>query len=259
VSHLFRLCVFAVVVALAGCAQSPQSTSMVGAVSLTDSAFDKSTTQATAALPTAKGSRPKIDLTNPSATNVDDADYHIAALDMLEVSVFQAPELSKTVRVAADGRISLPLIGEVMASGKSAHQLETEVASKLGAKYLQSPEVSVFVKDAVSQRVTVEGAVAKPGIYPLTGETTLMQVIVLSGGLNEIADNKAIVVFRNTGGKRQAAVFDYKAIRKGTIDDPVMQGGDIVAVDQSGAKAAMRSLRETIGVLNLFTPLAPLI
>jgi polysaccharide export outer membrane protein len=250
-----------VAVALAGCAKpsNPQltATSMVDATSLTSEA----SAQNGAAVVLAAGKKPGLDLMHPTASVAagDRGDYHIAALDMLEVSVFQVPELSKKVRVASDGRISLPLIGEVMAAGKSAHQLETEIASELGAKYLQSPEVSVFVSDAVSQRVTVEGAVNKPGIYPLTGQTTLMQIIVLSGGLDDIADNKAIVVFRNTGGKREAAVFDYKAIRKGTIVDPVMQGGDIVAVDQSGAKAAMKSLRETIGVFNLFTPLAPLI
>jgi polysaccharide biosynthesis/export protein len=198
-------------------------------------------------------------LTNPASTPDDTSEYRIAALDMLQVSVFQVPDLSKTVRVATNGTITLPLVGEVVAAGKSANQLGTEIAGKLGAKYLQSPQVTVFVSDAVSQRITVEGAVTKPGIYPTTGPTTLMQVIALSGGLDEIADSRAIVVFRNVAGKRKAAMFDYTAIRAGKVDDPIIQGGDIVAVDQSGAKAALKNLRDTIGVFNLFTPLAPLI
>ncbi len=197
-------------------------------------------------------------LMNASATD-DPSEYRISPLDTLQISVFQVPDLTKTVRVAADGQITLALIGQVNAAGKTAHQLETEIAGRLGSKYLQSPEVTVFVSDAVNQRVTVEGAVAKPGIYPIVGQTTLMQVVALSGGLSDTADEKAVVVFRNIGGKRQAAVFDYKSIHSGKVNDPVLQGGDIVAVDQSGAKAALRNLRETIGVFNLFTPLVPLI
>lgn len=193
----------------------------------------------------------------PPAAKTGVADYTISPMDVIEVDVFKTPDLNKTVQVDASGMVTLPLIGDVQAGGKTTHQLETEVAAKLGAKYLQSPEVSVYVKDAQSQRITVEGAVGHPGIFPTTGRTSLMQAIALSGGLSDVADPN-VLVFRQVNGKRQGAKFDYKAIRTGKMDDPILQGGDVVAVDESGAKATMRNLRDTIGVFNLFTPLAAL-
>lgn len=182
-------------------------------------------------------------------------DYRISATDVLDVTVFQVPELSKSVRVSESGQISLPLIGAVPAAGSSVAELEAEIAGRLSARYMQNPDVSVFVKDAVSQRVTVEGAVSKPGIYSATGRTTLLQMIAVAGGLDRVADERGVVVFRYVNGKRQAAKFDYKAIRAGTTDDPVLAGGDVVVVDQSGPKAALRNVRESISLFGLFMPL----
>ena len=143
-------------------------------------------------------------------------DYRIGPLDMLEISVFQVPDLSKTVQVNSGGQIALPLIGTVVAGGKTVGELETEISNKLQASYLQSPQVSVFVKEATSQRVTVDGAVANPGIVPLTGQTTLLQTIAVSGGMVPGAD-PSVMVFRNVQGKRMAAKFDMKAIRQGRL------------------------------------------
>jgi len=182
-------------------------------------------------------------------------DYKISALDVLDVSVFQVPDLTKTVQVSSGGQISLPLIGTVTASGKTAGGLEKEIAAKLGAKYLQSPQVSVFVKEYTSQRVTVEGAVNKPGIYPMTGRTTLLQTIALAGGLDRVADPRGIVVFRQVDGKRTAAKFDLPEIRTGKASDPVVAGGDVVVVDQHGGKTALRGIRESLGIFGMFTPL----
>jgi polysaccharide export outer membrane protein len=183
------------------------------------------------------------------------ADYQISPLDILDISVFQVPDLTKTVQVSSGGQISLPLIGAVTASGKTAQGLEKEIAAKLGAKYLQSPQVSVFVKEFTSQRVTVEGAVNKPGIYNMTGRTTLLQTIAMAGGLDRVADPRGIVVFRESQGTRRAAKFDLPAIRSGKASDPVLVAGDVVVVDQSGAKTALRSVRESLGIFGLFSPL----
>lgn len=188
----------------------------------------------------------------PTATS---SDYKIGALDVLDVSVFQVPDLSKTVQVSSSGTIVLPLIGQVVAAGKTVDELQAEIAAKLGAKYLQNPQVSVFVKDAQSQRITVEGAVSKPGIYTTGGQTTLMQGIALAGGLGELADTKGVVVLRQVNGKREAAKFDFEAVQAGTVNDPVLRGGDVVVVDQSGAKTAWRDIRAAIPVFGLFTPL----
>jgi polysaccharide export outer membrane protein len=181
-------------------------------------------------------------------------EYRIAPQDVLDITVFRVPELSKTVPVSAGGTISLALIGDVEAAGKSPAELESIIAAKLQADYIQSPDVSVFVKDAISRRVTVEGAVKSPGVYPTDGTTTLLQVVALAGGLDRIADSRAIVIFRNVQGTRQAAKFDFKAIRAGSAEDPPILGGDVVVVDESGAKAAMRNITESMAFFGLFTP-----
>jgi polysaccharide export outer membrane protein len=186
---------------------------------------------------------------------VTEGDYHISASDVLDISVFQVPDLSKTVQVSASGQINLPLIGTVAASGKTTAQLEQDIAAKLGENYLQSPQVSVFVKEYTSQRITIDGAVNKPGIYAMTGPTTLITAIALAGGLDRVADQRGIVVFRPQNGKRTAAVFDLSAIRDGRKNDPPIMGGDVIVVDQSGVKAALRDVRESVGVIGLFSPL----
>lgn len=183
------------------------------------------------------------------------ADYRIGPLDLLEISVFQVPDLNKTVQVSSSGTIDLPLIGQVAAAGKTVAELQAEVTSRLGAKYLQNPQVSIFVKDAQSQRITVEGAVGKPGVYPTVGQTSLVQGIAMAGGLTEIADSRGVVVFREVRGKRQAAKFDFAAIKAGNADDPVLHGGDIIVVDESGAKTALRNIRSILPVFSVFTPL----
>ena len=194
--------------------------------------------------------------TPPSAaSSLAAGDYRIGPLDILDISVFQVPDLTKTVQVSSGGQISLPLIGAVSAAGKTVAELEADLAARLGAQYLQSPQVSVYVKEYTSQRVTVEGAVNKPGIYPMTGQATLMQVIAVSGGLDRVADPRGIIIFRNIDGKRKAAAFDLPAIRAGKAEDPRVYGGDVVVVDQSGTKTALRGLRESLGIFGIFTPL----
>ena len=102
-------------------------------------------------------------------------DYRIAPQDTLEIAVFQVPGLSKTIRVDSGGTILLPLIGQMTASGRTSKQLSDEVASELGKRYMNDPLVTVTVKESAGQRVTVDGAVIQPGIYPISGETTLLQ------------------------------------------------------------------------------------
>jgi polysaccharide export outer membrane protein len=187
--------------------------------------------------------------------NAAEAEHRIGPSDVLEVAVFQVPDLSKTVQVNASGEIALPLIGVVAAGGRTIAELEAEIAGKLGERYLQSPQVSVFVKEAVSQRVTVEGAVKTPGMVTLNGPTTLLQTIALSGGLTEWADARGILVFRTVQRQRTAAKFDLADIRAGEAEDPLLHGGDVVVVDQSGFRSAMGSVRQNIPVFGLFSAL----
>jgi polysaccharide export outer membrane protein len=181
------------------------------------------------------------------------AEYRIGPLDLLEISVFRVPELGKTVKVNASGAISMPLIGAVQAGGKTVSELEAEIASKLEGNYLQSAEVSVFVKEANSQQVTVDGAVSRPGLVPLSGQTTLLQTIAISGGLTTDADPRGILVFRTVNQQRSVAKFDLKAIRAGKADDPKLYGGDVVVVDTSALRSAYNGVKEALPVFGMFT------
>ena len=181
------------------------------------------------------------------------SDYRVGPQDLIEISVFQIPDLSRTVRVNSGGQISLPLIGTLQAGGLTIQELEIAIAKKLDAKYLQNPQVTAFVKEFTSQRVTLEGAVAKPGIYPLSGRTTLLQTIAMSGGVTNLANLRGVVIFRQVSGKRMGAVFDLKEIRNGNAEDPLIYGDDIVVVDQSGSKTALRRFIEAMPILNVFS------
>ena len=173
-----------------------------------------------------------------SASTPGAAAYKIGPADVLEFSVFKVPELGRTVLVDDTGTIDIPLLGGVQAAGKTARQLETELASKLGAKYLQSPQVTVYIKEYNNQRVTIEGAVKTPGVHSLKGKTTLMQLVAMSGGLDAGAADSTVVIFRTTNGQRQAAKFDLSEIRKGEGQDPTILPGDVVVANSSVVKAA---------------------
>ncbi len=192
------------------------------------------------------------DTTSSGGVYTGVSDYRVGPLDLIEISVFQIPDLSRTVRVNSVGQISLPLIGALQAGGLTIQELEAAIAKKLDAKFLQNPQVTAFVKEFTSQRVTVEGAVAKPGIYPLSGRTTLLQTIAMGGGVTNLADLRGVVIFRQIGGKKMGAVFDLKSIRGGKAEDPIIYGDDIVVVDESGSKTAIRRFIESMPVLSVF-------
>lgn len=181
----------------------------------------------------------------PAATILDE--YQIGAHDLLEISVFQVADLSRTVRVNSRGLISLPLIGAVQAGGLTAHELETSIAKKLAEGLLQDPQVSIFIKEYVSQRVVVEGSVQKAGVYPLTGRTTLLQVIAMASGFDPLANENEVKIFRQTpGGSREAAVYDLEAIRAGHVEDPLIKGNDLVVVEKSGGRSFVKGVTDTL-------------
>lgn len=201
----------------------------------------------------ARASLPPPDTTTASGAYEGATDYHIGAQDLLKISVFGVEQLDHTARVNSDGRISMPLIGAVMAGGRTIPELEQVIGDKLKAgKFINDPNVSVFVEEYTSQRVTVEGSVKKPGIYPITGRTSLLQTIAMAEGLDELADLSHVVVFRQVDGKRAAAVFDLSLVRSGELDDPQIYGDDVVVVEQSGGKSAFRRLIQAIPALGVF-------
>jgi polysaccharide biosynthesis/export protein len=172
--------------------------------------------------------------------------YKIGPLDVLAISVFKVPDLDKAVQVAEGGTINYPLIGDIPAAGKTAHELEHDLTQKLGAKYIKNPQVTVFVREYNSQRVTVTGSSKQTGIYPIKGNTTLLQVLALAGDVNPDIASGEVMVFRTADGKRTAARFDIDSIKQGKTEDPQMQPGDVIVVDTSAAKVAFSNFMKVI-------------
>ena len=180
------------------------------------------------------------------------SEYRIGPQDLLEVSVFLNQDLKREVRVNTVGQISLPLIGSVQVGGKTVQELESDLTAAYGKSYLQNPQVNVFIKEFTSQRVTLEGSIAKPGIYPITGRTSLLQAIAIGGGTQALANETSVVVFRVVKGQRMAAVFDLKQIRSGQAEDPEIFGDDIVVVNESKVKSGFKRFLQAIPILNTF-------
>jgi len=139
-------------------------------------------------------------------------EYKIGAKDLLEISVFELPELNQTVRVSNDGSISLPLLGRVTIAGLTKEDVEKKLAALLFEKnYLKNARVTVFIKEYQSARVAVIGAVVKAGMYDLIGRTTLLQMISEAGGLTERASNELYILREDkTSGVQTRIVIDLE-------------------------------------------------
>ncbi len=154
--------------------------------------------------------------TDPNtAGRAHDDTYVIGADDVLAINVWKEAEVSRTVPVRSDGKISLPLAGEVQASGETPRQLEKELASKLQS-FISEPEVTVIVTEIKSQKFNILGQVAKPGTYPLTNASTVLDAIAIAGGFRDFAKQKSIYVLRqNPDGGQSRLPFNYKDVIKG--------------------------------------------
>jgi polysaccharide export outer membrane protein len=175
-------------------------------------------------------------------------------MDVLDISVFKVPELTKTVQVADNGTINLPILGEVPAAGKTTQQVERDLTAKLGARYLQNPQVTVMIRENNSQHVTVQGAIEKPGVYPLKGKTTLLELVAMAGGFKDTSDS-TVLVLRNSEGKRSAAKFDVADIQKGQAEDPTVQTDDVVVAGSSAIKKSFNAVLKALPLAGLFTML----
>lgn len=170
-------------------------------------------------------------------------EYEIGPLDVLSITVFQEKDLTlNDVPVDASGDILFPLIGRIHVAGRTSAQVSSEISNRLEKRFLVNPQVSVLIKTAVSQKVTVDGQVRQPGVYPLQGETTLMQAVALAQGAGDTAKLDQVVVFRQVGTERYAAKFDLGSIQTGYAADPRILGGDTVIVGQSRSKTLLRTI-----------------
>ena len=190
----------------------------------------------------------------PVAGTVGD-DYKIAPNDLLDVEVFGVKELKRSVRVNSSGFITLPLIGSLQVAGLTGSDSEALIAIEYGKKYLQDPQISVFIKEFTTQRITIDGAVVKPGIYPLTGQITLLRALALGGGSAPLADMEHVMIFRLApDGQNVVEKYNVDKIRKGEEKDPVLQGEDVVVVNRNSTRTALRDslFRDILDTLNPF-------
>ncbi|MER8689010.1 MULTISPECIES: polysaccharide biosynthesis/export family protein [unclassified Mesorhizobium] len=240
--HRSRLFVLLASLAMSACTSTssttPSSSSSVDALQLTSSSTPLS---GGGALQVVK------DLPAPANTQ-NGSEQPLSPNDVLEVNVFQVDNLNRTVQVDASGQISLPLIGTITAAGKTVRQLEQEVETAYGAKYLQSPDVTIFVKESIGQRITVDGEVNKAGIYPVSSNSSLIDAIALAGGFNNIGDAKKVFVYRNIGPNTLVANYNVEQIRGGKSRNPRIYGGDKIVVFASKSKIAMANLKDALGV-----------
>ena len=187
------------------------------------------------------------------AVSTDGASYRIGEGDTLKVSVFQVPDLSfDSIVVDAAGNLQLPLIGSVRAAGMTPAEITAEVERMLSERYLRDPQVNISVVEAVSQKITVDGAVTRPGVYKMSGRTTLLQAVAMASGPVKEADLRSVAVFRTVDNRRMVAVFDLAAIRNGELEDPAVLGEDVIIVDTSRLNAALREVVALLPGLAVF-------
>ena len=158
-------------------------------------------------------------------------EYAIGAGDVLEVSVWKDPALTRQVVVLPDGTISFPLVGRFEAAGKSVDGLKSEMEKKL-VRYIPEPELSIIVQQVNSQVVYVIGKVNRPGHLPLNRNIDVLQALAMAGGLNVFANQQDIRIFRKTSDKVMVIPFDYKSVTENNqLDGNIMlERGDVVVV-----------------------------
>ena len=184
------------------------------------------------------------------------ASYLLRPSDHVSVIVFREEELSSPdLVISAEGRISVPLVGEVQAAGMTAQQLELRLEQMFDQRYLRSPDVSVNVVEYASHMVTVEGAVEQPGLYPFAPGTRLTGGISLAQGPDRVADVRDVAVFRETPEGMMIAKFDYAKVRAGTMIDPVLHPGDRVVVGTNNLSQTWQDLLRALPAFGLFTRL----
>jgi polysaccharide export outer membrane protein len=193
------------------------------------------------------------DLPLPDTTLVVDRnDLRVAPLDVVEIRVFGVDDLNGSYQVDPNGKIKFPLVGIIDAQGYTIFELASRIEEGLRNGFLRDPQVTARISEASGQQVTVEGSVAKPGMYPIRGRLTLLQAIAVSGGPSPGADPTRVVIFRTIEGRRMAAAFDLLKIRGGEVEDPVVYGNDIIVMDGNDLRQGYDDLIRSIPLIGLF-------
>lgn len=193
---------------------------------------EESGQNATAAPATSQPHAPAASKSTPDkdAPNIDNARYVIGSDDSLSITVWKEPTLSGSVPVRPDGMISMALVGDLRAAGRTPMQLADDITEKL-KKYIQDPNVSVVVMADASQRIFLIGEVGHVGPIPMTPGMTPLQAIAAGGGLSPFANSKKIYILRNEGGTQQKIPFKYKEALKGDDSQSItLKPGDTIVV-----------------------------
>jgi len=171
-----------------------------------------------------------------AATNVESAilhnanDYKIGPEDLLDISVWKNPELSRTVPVRPDGKVSLPLVNDIQASGLTPNALRQMLTERL-SEYIPAPEVAVIVREVHSMKVAVVGSVKTPGRYELKSAATVLEMIALAQGFTDFAARDRVVILRQEKGETKRIPFNYRKVAAGDEQaNLVVQPGDIIVV-----------------------------
>src|SRR6202045_5181208 len=166
-----------------------------------------------------------------ASTVATDPDYKIGPQDMLRIDVWKEPDISGVVPVRPDGKITLPLVNDVQASGLTTTQLAPKIEEGV-KKYITSPQVTVGVTEINSRKIFVQGEVARPGAFPLLPNMTVLQALASSGGFTQFAREKKIYILRMEDGKQVKHPFNYKDVitGKNVEQNIILEGGDIIVV-----------------------------
>ena len=164
--------------------------------------------------------------------SAEEQEYRIGVNDILEISVYKEPDLTKTVRVAADGVIAFPLLGSVHAKGLTAKGLQNRLTELLGARFLVNPQVSVFIK--IHAKVFILGQVRTPGEYELGAALTVLKAITLAGGFTEKADTEKVKLVRTRGEGKETFILNINEMMESNVKakDVPLEGGDLIVVEE---------------------------
>lgn len=214
---------------LAACSDEPRLTELPGPLAVTS----------------------RTDLPPPSGADLVAATtaYRIGPLDKLSIVVFGVEDLSGKFQTDAAARLSMPLIGEVDASGRTPSELSAIIAGKLREKFMRDPQVTVNLEETTSQVFTVDGQVGQPGSYPVVGSMSLMRAVAIAKGAGEFARLDDVVVFRTVDGQSLAALYNLGAIRRGVYADPKIYANDVIIVGDSKARRQMQQLIQVTPLL----------
>lgn len=173
--------------------------------------------------------------------------YFVGPFDKLTIDVFGIQELSqRDVQVDASGRISFPLVGVVDVSGRSPGEVELLLEERLRQNFIRDPQVTINLKETVSQVVTIEGQVRKPGIYPVVGRMTLMRAMAVAQGTDEFSRLDDVVIFRTVRGQRLAALYNLDAVRHGVYPDPDIYANDVIMVGDDNSRRLFKDILSAI-------------